>query len=331
MNYKSDYPTEQKNTLDVPPTLTTVTPVNRYALPEGDEKNIKNGQATLVVPKNQVYIERAGAQRWLVVEGKTPADIWPLLTPFWADYGFTIKSGEPEAGLMETDWAERRAKLKRGGIGDLLDTVGLGGINTSGERDMFRVRLETSKKGTEIYFTHRGMTENFVEGKADSTTKWQTRPADPELEAAFLARFMTRFGQTKDEAVAELQAQAPKQLNAKIEGQTIILNDDFERAWRRVGLVLDRTGLTVMDRNRAEGLFYVQLSKSDLTPNQQKSGFGWFSSDKKPDNAPSPTQYRVSVKMEGEQTVIRFFDDQGKPIAPDVFDKIAPRIVTELQ
>ena len=329
LSYKSDIRGEQKTTLEVPPTLTAVTPTARYALPEGGEQNVKNGQAVLLVPKDKVYIERAGTQRWLVVEGKTPAEIWPLLAPFWADYGFTIKSGEPEAGLMETDWAEQRAKLKLGGFSDLLDSVGLGGANTSGERDMFRVRLESSKKGTEIYFAHKGMTENFVEGKADSTTKWQTRPAEPELEAAFLARFMTRFGQPQAEAVAG--AQAPKQMNARIEDESIVLNDEFERAWRRVGLVLDRTGLTVMDRNRAEGVFYVQPSKADLAPTQKDSGFGWFSSNKTPDNTPSSVQYRVSVKMEGEQAVIRFLDDQGKPIPRDVFNKIAPRMVAELQ
>jgi outer membrane protein assembly factor BamC len=331
LSYKSDNSTGQKMTLEVPPTLTAVTPSSRYALPEGVTNTVKPGQAVLVVPKDKVYIERAGTQRWLVVEGKTPADIWPLLAPFWSDYGFTVKSGEPEAGLMETDWAERRAKLKLGGISNLLDSVGLGGVNTSGERDMFRVRLEASKKGTEIYFTHKGMTENFVEGKADSTTKWQTRPADPELEAAFLARFMTRFGQPEAQAVAGVQAQAPQKLNAQIQGESIVLNDEFERAWRRVGLVLDRSGLTVVDRNRTEGVFYVQPSKADLAPTQKESGFGWFSSNKKPDSTPSTVQYRVNLKMEGDQAVIRFFDEQGKPIPREVFDKIAPRMVAELQ
>ena len=176
-------------------------------------------------------LERAGTQRWLVVEGKTPADIWPLLAPFWSDYGFTVKSGEPEAGLMEPDWAERRAKLKLGGISNLLDSVGLGGVNTSGERDMFRVRLEASKKGTEIYFTHKGMTENFVEGKADSTTRWQTRPADPELEAAFLARFMTRFGQPEAQAVAGVQAQAPQRVFLSRSGQIAQSSPPSEESW----------------------------------------------------------------------------------------------------
>jgi hypothetical protein len=35
--------------------------------------------------------------------------------------------------------------------------------------------------------------------------------------------------------------------------------------------------------------------------------------------------------MEGDQAVIRFFDEQGKPIPREVFDKIAPRMVAELQ
>lgn len=330
-SYQSDGRAQQQITLEVPPTLTAITPTARYALPEGSEKIVNNGQAVLVVPKDKVYIERAGMQRWLVVEDKTPAEIWPLLTPFWLDYGFTIKSSEPDASLMETDWAEQRAKLKLGGISDLLNSIGLGGITTSGERDMFRIRLESSKKGTEVYFTHKGMTENFLEKRADSTTKWQTRPADAELEAAFLARFMTRFGLTQTEAVAEVKAQSTQQPNAKIQDESIVLNDEFERAWRRVGLALDRTDLTVVDRNRAEGVFYVQPSKADLEPTQKKGGFGWFSSNKEPDSTPNIVQYRVNVKMESDQAVIRFFDDQGNPISREIFDKIAPRMLAELQ
>ena len=43
------------------------------------------------------------------------------------------------------------------------------------------------------------------------------------------------------------------------EGNGVLtLDEPFDRAWRRVGLALDRVGFTVEDRDRAKGLYYVR-------------------------------------------------------------------------
>ncbi|HST00916.1 MAG TPA: outer membrane protein assembly factor BamC, partial [Usitatibacter sp.] len=42
------------------------------------------------------------------------------------------------------------------------------------------------------------------------------------------------------------------------------MNDSFDRAWRRVGLALDRVGFTVEDRDRSKGLFYVRYVDPDV-------------------------------------------------------------------
>ena len=88
-------------------------------------------------------MERSGTQRWLVVQGE-PDDIWPVVKEFWQELGFIIKMEMPEAGVMETDWAENRAKIPddliRSALSKILDT-----LYSTAERDKFRTRLEREK------------------------------------------------------------------------------------------------------------------------------------------------------------------------------------------
>ena len=123
-------------------------------------------------------MERAGTQRWLVVSGKSPEQLWPALKAFWQDNGFVIKSEDPAVGVMETDWAENRAKLPNDGLRKLLETVGLGSVYSTGERDKFRIRLEKTANGTEVYFSHRGMEEVYADSTKTNTI-WRPRATDP--------------------------------------------------------------------------------------------------------------------------------------------------------
>ena len=90
-----------------------------------------------------------------------PDQLWPVVKDFWQEIGFIVNVEMPEAGVMETDWDENRARISdpgfiRGILGKLLDQV----YSTS-ERDKFRTRLERGAEPdtTEIYISHRGMEE----------------------------------------------------------------------------------------------------------------------------------------------------------------------------
>src|SRR5690606_5562836 len=131
-------------------------------------------------------------QRWLVV-GQAPEALWPRIKDFWQENGFLIDVDSPQTGIMETDWAENRAKIPqdflRKTIGQIFDS-----LYSTGERDKFRTRLERRADGvTEIYISHRGAEEELT-GSDKETTVWTPRPADPGLEAEFLSRMMTYLG-----------------------------------------------------------------------------------------------------------------------------------------
>jgi outer membrane protein assembly factor BamC len=179
-----------------------------------------------------------------------------------------IKLELPDAGVMETDWAENRAKIEQDFIRNLLGKV-IDSVYSTAERDKFRTRLEpgSTPGTTDIFISHRGMYEIYVtEGK--DQTKWQPRPADPELEAEMLRRLMIRLGSDEKRATEAVQAAQEKPVERATadarcrRGGTLEVEESFDRAWRRVGLALDRVGFTVEDRDRSQGPVLRSLCRS---------------------------------------------------------------------
>ena len=305
--------------LEIPPDLTTPTRDNRYVVPETGRgsatlsgyqadrgRQPKPGETGVLPAVDKMRIERSGSQRWLVVN--EPADkLWPLVKDFWQENGFLVNLDLPDAGVMETDWAENRAKIPqdflRQSLGKLLDQV-----YSVPERDKFRTRLErgADPNVTEVFVSHRGMVEVYIT-ETRSATMWQPRNPDPELEAEFLRRLMIRLG-AQEERAKQIMATAPQQTRAAIvkggDGAELLdVFEPFDRAWRRVGLALDRVGFTVEDRDRQKGLYFVRYADTDAIKAKEKPGMldrlaFWRSNEGQKVKA---EQYRVLVKQGAKQ------------------------------
>jgi outer membrane protein assembly factor BamC len=316
-NKKIDYKsTSQLPPLEIPPDLTRPSADDRFVVPDVNPKSTATYSAynrertgekrvvssTVLPPQENARIERAGTQRWLVVKG-SPDQLWPVIKEFWLESGFVVNVEMPDAGVMETDWAENRANIDEGfGIRGLLGKV-LDSLHSTSERDKFRTRLERSSEPgmTEIYISHRGMEEVYTSVDKDQT-RWQPRPPDPEIEAEMLRRLMVRFGVQEDRAQAQLVASATAPHAKMSRGQdgagTLSLDDQFDRAWRRVGLALDRVGFTVEDRDRSKGLYYVRYIDPGVD-NKSAENKGWLSKLKfwgSDDAKNKSAQYRIMVK-----------------------------------
>jgi outer membrane protein assembly factor BamC len=264
-------------------------------------------------------IARDGERRWLVVE-KPATELYPQVKDFWQESGFLLVVDSPSTGIMETDWAENRAKIAqdwiRSTIGGALDSV-----YDTGERDKYKTRLEAPKPGeTEIYITQKGALEKCVTDTTGSClyTIWTSRPNDPELEAVFLARLMERLGMTQEQAKAMVAAPlGPKTPKAKLvqEGPNqafIELGAGFDRSWRDVGLALDRSNFTVEDRNRTAGVYYVRYVNSKDVGESKGFFSNLFSS--KDDSNLKARKYQVVVKSTGENSASVYVQDaDGKP------------------
>ncbi len=309
--------------LDVPPDLTQLSRETRYVVPGSavTASAYQVGQSAPALPTaaitvGDVRIERAGSQRWLVVN--RPADkLWSPVRDFWLESGFLLSQDQENLGIMETDYAENRAKLPQDFIRNALGKV-FDSLYSTGERDKFRTRFERrTDGGTEIYVSHRGMVEIVTGAKngvaSGDSTLWQPRPSDPELEAEFLRRMMVKLGVTQEQSKA-LVAGGTTQKSSRVANvnnvPVVQIDEGFDRSWRRVGLALDRTGFTVEDRDRSQGTYFVRY----VEPVTNKTEPGFFSklfSGSPP--AVLPLKYRITVKSEGEKTVVSVLNAQGAP------------------
>ena len=342
---KVDYKASKKAApLDIPPDLTQLQKDNRYAVPDGrgvatasgfqQQRSTApavaaaSGEQIGQVPTDTIRIERNGNQRWLVVK-ETPEQLWPQLLEFWHNSGFTVETESPQTGIMETNWAENRAKIPqdfiRRTIGKVFDSA-----YSTGERDKFRTRLERRPDGTtEIYISHRGA-EEVLTGPQKETTTWTARPNDPELEAEFLGRLMAQLTGTKVKEATAFVTNAPLEpQHAKLEGNKVVVDEGFDRAWRRVGLALDRVGFTVEDRDRVQGIYFVRYVDPDAV---KKDGFfsKLFGSDDKNKEA---QKFRVLVSAVPSATTsdVTVQTNDGKPETSPTGAKILKLLADELK
>ncbi|HCX82993.1 MAG TPA: hypothetical protein DHV01_15535 [Rhodoferax sp.] len=335
---KVDYrSTGKAPSLDIPPDLTQLSKDTRYTVVDGaisasgyqanQAANNKVPVATLSV--GDVRIERAGNQRWLVVN--RPADkLWEPVKDFWQENGFLLAMDQSNLGIMETDWAENRAKIPqdaiRAALGKLLDS-----LYSTGERDKFRTRLERDANGnTEIFISHRGMVEVYTT-TGEKQTVWQPRAADPELEAEFLRRLMVKLGVSQEQSKALVTASAPKAIAAvtTVNGQPAVkLEEGFDRAWRRVGLALDRTGFTVEDRDRKQGIYFVRYV-STTSENSEPGFFSkLFSGSSK---GTEPTKYQIAVRSTGDSSNVLVLNTNGQAETSAIAQRIVKVLADDIK
>ena len=349
---KIDYRTSsgtKTSGLEVPPDLTQLTRDSRYQPVQGGAVSAAAYQAGTVAASpatvqavavaaqsaGDVRIERLGNERW-VRTSLSPELLWPQLQAFWKERGFVIVKDTPTAGVMETDWAENRGKIPvdfiRASVGKVFDSV-----YSTGELDKFRTRVErVPGGGSEVYITHRGMIEVY-QGERKETTVWQPRLADPQLEGELLSRLMLKLGATEEVAkTASVMPGAPgAPARARIVGTlpstTLQIDDGFDRAWRRVGVALDRSGFTVEDRDRAQGLYFVRYVDPAFAGKEEPGFFSKLFSFGKKDDPGALARYRVSVKGEGERSTVSVLNNQGAPETGEAGKRITTLLLDGLK
>jgi outer membrane protein assembly factor BamC len=340
--------------LEVPPDLTKPGTDDRFAVPDigvrgqatasdyNKERAVRpDASRSLVLPsQDNVRIERSGSQRWLVVKGE-PDAVWNVTKQFWQELGFIVNVEHLDAGVMETDWAENRAKVDAGAVRNFLSKM-LDSVYSTAERDKYRTRLERGADGnTEIYISHRGMEEVYTTAGIDNKqTKWQPRPPDPELEAEMLRRLMTRFGAQQDRSKVELTATGSspalraKLIMGKDGAGELSVDDQFDRAWRRVGLALDRVGFTVEDRDRSKGLYFVRYvdPEADNKTAESKGFFAKLNPFSKSDKKGAPSeQFRIQVKDADTTSQVSVLGKDGAVEKSDTASRILSLLYEQLK
>ncbi len=365
---------EKTRPLEVPPDLTQLARESRYQTQGGVVSAAAAAATPSAVPTRtqpaalanvaqtrlgDMRIERAGQQRWLVVS-QSPEQLWPQLRTFWEKNGFTLALDNPQIGVMETTWSENRAKLPTDVIRNVLGNLARNLYDT-GERDLFRTRVERTETGCEIYISHRGAAEVYADATRETTT-WRARPSDPDLEAEFLGRLMLALGgqeqaartaqagavaasapapapaaaprpSTPAAAVAAASAAPQPPQRARIVetpgGSALEVDEPFDRAWRRVGLALDRGGFTVEDRDRAQGLYYVRWVDPRTAGQEEPNFFARMFGDAT--NPQAPVRYRIVLTGQEAKTLVSVLTSAGAPEPGENGKRIVAQLVGELK
>jgi outer membrane protein assembly factor BamC len=351
INYKSDQRSKQSS-LAVPPNLLDEAVDQRSLPPQGGQASLSDLQQvqkvapsapTVVPPVSGMHIQRDGAERWLVIDNKSPDQVWPQIRRFWQEQGFLLVVDSRDKGVMETDWNETHPQISDGLIRDTLAKA-TGNSYVTAERNKYRTRLEAaSNGGTYVFISQKGMREALT-GVNNDTSQWQARPNDPALENEYLKRLMSSLaiadsrqaagvagaGDTAASANAQpakggdskAAATAAQNVanagNSPIRNETVpqaesaqlTLPEAYDRAWLRVGIALDRANFTVDDRDRARGVYFVRYADpNDKSAREQ----GFWSQVFHGRKEIAVKQYQVNVRAitEGE-TRVAIVDEKGQ-------------------
>lgn len=333
-DYKSPSGTATAKALEVPPELTPISPGGIVAPNDMPASTEPSSPGTVLPITQDASIERDGSLRWLQI--KQPADkVWPVVVQFWKDQGFQLSREDAATGIVETEWTENRSKLPndfmRRTFGSSFDRM-----FSSGEKDRYRARLERRPDGnTEVFISQQRKVEDFTD-TTKSETRWFIRPADAEAEAEMLTLLMQQFGVPATQAKAAVQqtatpataaaATVDKSKTANTEVlQTLTLNDGFDRAWRRVGLTLDRGGFTVTDRDRSHGLYFIRYADPDA---ERKNGlFGTLFGDKDT----RAEEYQLEIIEHSGKCSLRVLDKDGKPSQSETAQRITRLLQEQLK
>lgn len=378
IDYRSDAKAKQAS-LAVPPNMLDETSDQRSLPPQGGETSLsalKQVQAdappsdqTQVLPQVPgMHIQRDGTESWLVIDNRTPDQVWPQVRRFWQEQGFLLVVDQRDKGVMETDWNETHPKISDGLIRNTLSWA-TGNSYVTAERNKYRTRLETSPTGgTYIFISQKGLSEQLT-GTNNDTSKWEPKPNDPALETEYLKRLMMQLANAKpgvpdaqiaaevnakanpdknaankapDAAAAAIAAQnaaaagqsAPSaSSNAPAGGQytstELTLSEPYDRAWLRVGVALDRANFTVDDRDRSKGIYYLRyVDPQDMTSAEQGFWSQLFHGHKDKE----AKQYKLNVRAVTEnQTRVAVVNDNGQVDSSRPAREIMNLVVEQLQ
>lgn len=317
--------------LSIPPDLTQANQNTRYVAPEGvarlsdyidGQRKQSANPADRVLPQSaDIQVMRDGSMRWLVVN-EPAEELYPKLVEFWNDQGFTIHNENPRAGIIETDWAENRAKIPEGWLRSALGSI-LDQVFDSGERDRFTTRMERVNGKTEVYVSHQHMEETPT---ADGTGfKWVFGKESPGVNAAMLTRMMVYLGSDQQSAAQKIQQAEDggiNKLSPNVDDNqaALTINEPFDRAWRRVGVAIDSARFTVEDRNRSQGDYYIRYLDTDTgekieQPNIFSRVFGGR-------NTAEPLKLRVHLQDVASGTEVTVLDNNGQRLTDDTARRV---------
>jgi outer membrane protein assembly factor BamC len=305
--------------LEVPPDLTKLPSdasqnADTYSAYAAERQTAKIGTSTVLPDFKNIQLERDGDIRWIRVKADKK-ELWVDIKNFLGDIGLAIQTENPATGIIETDWAENRARYGQGG--GIFSTL-FRKFDDTGERDKYRIRIEEDSQSGwyDVYVAHQGLVEVVTSGGGDSIeqTAWTRRPSDPGLEAEMLRLMMVYLGVDNKKA-SELLASGIRKARAVLETDKqdgtryILVKASLVRTQRRLETTLDRMGAQTVASEDGGNLLTITY----LLPKDEKINKSGFFSRLLQGGERKAGTYRIRINSSGEETDLRLVDKNGKP------------------
>jgi outer membrane protein assembly factor BamC len=293
------------------------------------EQTTKGTSAGGTLPQfSKVKLQHAYGEYWLLVDAK-PDEVWPRVREFVFGLGLTIARENKTTGMIETNWAENRAKLTKNTFSRVWNPFA-----TTGQRDRYRFNLQRGKTPgtTEVHLLHQEMRQVTAASDAEGTYRviWEPAPADRQVEAEVLRLLMVRMGVGDAASKLMIASSGIAQSRAIATEDGLLLREPPDHAWTRVGLTLERTaGVSIADRDQAKGVYSIRVSNPD-DKNKKPGFFGRLFGEKA---GAKVYQYQIALTSQGDgdKTALALHNSKGMPVTTDAGKAFLNQLLEQLR
>ena len=319
-----------KGPLTLPPDLTPQQSSTTMAIPEEARTSPPRGQQQSdsedVLPRpDKVTLHWNGHEHWLEVEAP-PRVVWNWLEQFIKERELELAHTDPRLGIMETAWLFSAPPVTRG-----LFAPSVVDRTAASVADRYLIRLERGVRQdtSEVFVAQRRLVR-------DQQGQWRLAEGDRFLEGEFMAALTAELGgasapSASAPVVSQDSPSEPKPRMRQLDDgrSALILPDRFFKAWRRIGLALDRAGFTVVDRDRSARHYFVRYdTRAEVGPKEKGllDTVAFWRSDI-PDTV---EKYRIDLNEANDDIQVTVHRFDGSPAAEGISDKILGLVEEQL-
>lgn len=230
---------------------------------DGDFEIPRPPDLTGQILDDNYQVSRSGDLSWLVVND-VPGRVWPAISEFLNDRGAEVAHADPESGIQQTGILNRSGRARDWVRVDDMDE----------ERPLvLQVRVEHGVQSRSTEIQARLVAVDEAPGKQ---LDWHEDLEYPEREHALLrdmADYLQSNAGTKTYSRVALNLPREERVSREGEGDELSgLNLDlaFDRGWGEVDRALDNMELVVVDRDRSDGVWLLDLR------NEEQRSRGWW-------------------------------------------------------
>ena len=305
--------------LEVPPDL-TVEDDDNLVIPGEEEPTTltayelqkkRGGLSELELLAQQYPEEKA-----LPVPGSS-YDVWPTLTQYWLDAGYSIDLEDAELGVLETDWRQRQ-------IGD--------GVI----REKYKVFSEPTETGNNtVLFISAERQEKI--GLGDTNSEWLDQEVDERKVDSVVAEIKTLFYGDAEviattDSSASNQPAVQKRQPATLEKASgdkyfLLLPLAYDSAWPATATLLQRAGIFVDKKDSERGIYTIVYTPQ---PEDAEEDEGLLDKLKFwGDDEPESQIFQLSLTGQDDSTEIIVLDDEGDWQGGDTAATILENLLVE--